>query len=766
MVDLVDLQNPVVEQQIQIPNDIADMAFTNEFAFRMIPDFDGNRENIHKFSTCCDVVWEIATTRAQQVMFMHIAKSKLSGSAYNVIKYKTNFYGDLVYQGFKYTSRVVLTKFVILREREMEQTKKHRSVLRSAFTKKANELEQLITAEVKDMQQIQVAWEILQQKYDALVVSESEVYESLLAQDASEEDLELEMESSDVYRVRFTTMKLRFKKGAHDEEVRSVIQSEQLSTRYQTAQDASEEDLELEMESSDVYRVRFTTMKLRFKKGAHDEEVRSVIQSEQLSTRYQTVYQGFKYTSRVVLTKFVIVRKREMEQTKKHRSVLRSAFTKKANELEQLITVEVKDMQQIQVAWGILQQKYDALVISESEVYESLLAQDASEEDLEFNWSLAMSIGGRRSDDVNSIIPEDSTLDSRLKGLMSFLKNEIENEQRISLASEGFGLCSNNVSTNDRHKKDKSKPIATLSTAAGLINCDVAKCVFCGGIHDSEGCFKAQKLSFVQKKNTLSDKKACFRCLKIGHMSRRCRSRLKCVICGKSHVTLMCADLPSNKITPADQLSGSRDKEGTKTENQVLANHTSAHVFLQTLRVKISSGDRTREVRVLIDSGSQRSYVLKSTVLRMGYVPKRTECIRHCLFGGTQTSEQRHNCYDIKLTQDDYSCTLEALDQPKICNEIPSIFYGAWMEELKTLHIDLHDTLGSDPIEILIGADVAGKLYTGRRHILTCGLVAVETLLGWTLMGRIPSDLPNFSTTLTVHSLFVKDATITKLWEL
>ncbi|KAG5883770.1 hypothetical protein JTB14_027312 [Gonioctena quinquepunctata] len=54
----------------------------------MIPYFDGNRENIHKFLTCCDVVWEVATTRAQQVMSMHIAKSKLSGSAYNVIKYK------------------------------------------------------------------------------------------------------------------------------------------------------------------------------------------------------------------------------------------------------------------------------------------------------------------------------------------------------------------------------------------------------------------------------------------------------------------------------------------------------------------------------------------------------------------------------------------------------------------------------------------------------------------------------------------------------
>ncbi|KAG5867714.1 hypothetical protein JTB14_007896 [Gonioctena quinquepunctata] len=47
-------------------------------------------------------------------------------------------------------------------------------------------------------------------------------YESLLAQDATEEDLELEMESSDVYRIRFTTMKLRSKKGGHDEEVRAV----------------------------------------------------------------------------------------------------------------------------------------------------------------------------------------------------------------------------------------------------------------------------------------------------------------------------------------------------------------------------------------------------------------------------------------------------------------------------------------------------------------------------------------------------------------
>ncbi|KAG5873826.1 hypothetical protein JTB14_027376 [Gonioctena quinquepunctata] len=234
----------------------------------------------------------------------------------------------------------------------------------------------------------------------------------------------------------------------------------------------------------------------------------------------------------MVLTKFAIVSEREMEQTEKHRSVLRSTFTKKADEKDQLITAKVMDIQHIQHLKG--------------------------------------------SDSVRMIL---------LRMIVT---------------------------------KKKSQPIATLSTTAGLINCDVANCVCCWGIHDSEGCFKAQKLSSDQKKNTLSEKKACFRCLKTGHMSRRCRSRLKCVICRESHETYMWADLPSNKIISAGQFSGIRDKECTKTENQVLTNHTSTHVFLQTLHVEISSRDRSPEVRVLIDSDLQRSYVLKSTVLQMG----------------------------------------------------------------------------------------------------------------------------------------------------
>lgn len=126
---------------------------------------------------------------------------------------------------------------------------------------------------------------------------------------------------------------------------------------------------------------------------------------------------------------------------------------------------------------------------------------------------------------------------------------------------------------------------------------------------------------------------------------------------------------------------------------------------------------------------------------------------------------RQHNFYEIQLRHNSYACTFEALDQDVICNAVSPIFNGIWLEEVGRLGIMLSDTLTQSPIEVLIGADVAGKLYTGRRHILPCGLVAVETLLGWTLMGKIPEEHSGVRT-LPALTLFVNDTSLANLWEL
>ncbi|XP_050503531.1 uncharacterized protein LOC126882602 [Diabrotica virgifera virgifera] len=303
-------------------------------------------------------------------------------------------------------------------------------------------------------------------------------------------------------------------------------------------------------------------------------------------------------------------------------------------------------------------------------------------------------------------------------------------------------------------------------SAMGLMNSHSTnhRCVFCENAHESSQCFKAQKLTYDQKVNILTKKGACFRCLKIGHQSRRCRGQLSCLLCHKPHVPLMCRELSIGKVKKEEENKIEKDGQAVPKINQSLANSATTNVFLQTLRVKMNHLGKTRVVRALIDTGSQKTYILRSTARLLDYPCKRQINLVHGLFGGSELA-QKHDCYNVNLSYNNYSCTFEALDQPVICSDISSVFNGPWMEELKRLNIEITDSGDTSPIEILIGVDIAGKLYTGRRHILGCGLVAVENLLGWTLMGKIPLDQQDNRTATTV-SLFISNASISQLWEL
>ena len=79
-------------------------------------------------------------------------------------------------------------------------------------------------------------------------------------------------------------------------------------------------------------------------------------------------------------------------------------------------------------------------------------------------------------------------------------------------------------------------------------------------------------------------------------------------------------------------------------------------------------GERDRQVRVLMDPGSQRSYVKKDMARCMNYAPIEEELI-HGLFGGETTKPRHHFRYKIRLRSLDnkYACCFEALDEEDIC---------------------------------------------------------------------------------------------------
>jgi hypothetical protein len=128
-----------------------------------------------------------------------------------------------------------------------------------------------------------------------------------------------------------------------------------------------------------------------------------------------------------------------------------------------------------------------------------------------------------------------------LESMMSFLKSEVENEERISMAIEGFSLEGSVRGVKPPKTESTSRRRRAIPATDGLVNCKFGKimCVFCEGSHTSESCPKAPGLSFAEKRNLAVRKGCCFACLKPGHWERRCRAVLICVLCNRRHVEVM-----------------------------------------------------------------------------------------------------------------------------------------------------------------------------------------------------------------------------------
>ncbi|GFX76124.1 uncharacterized protein TNCV_1834991 [Trichonephila clavipes] len=129
------------------------------------------------------------------------------------------------------------------------------------------------------------------------------------------------------------------------------------------------------------------------------------------------------------------------------------------------------------------------------------------------------------------------------------------------------------------------------------------------------------------------------------------------------------------------------ENKGPKVEVNMANNTSIPRVFLQTLKIKIVCGNKEIPVKAILDSGSQKSYVLKNVVEKIGYIPLRKEILMHSLFERIKSDKCKHTCYRIRLRNQDNSvtCNLEALDQTSICDNIASATPDSWISELNEM---------------------------------------------------------------------------------
>jgi hypothetical protein len=158
----------------------------------------------------------------------------------------------------------------------------------------------------------------------------------------------------------------------------------------------------------------------------------------------------------------------------------------------------------------------------------------------------------------NSLVQQNGQ--TRLDSLMNFLKNEVESEERITMAMQGFSFGSNSRGTKLQKMESSSSNKNVVPTTADLVNRKPSKIarVFCSESHASDACFKAQKMSIDEKRDIANRKGCCFACLKTGHIKRSCRAILKCIICEGKHVPVMCPKVEKaaeSKVEPVVESS-------------------------------------------------------------------------------------------------------------------------------------------------------------------------------------------------------------------
>ena len=368
--------------------------------------------------------------------------------------------------------------------------------------------------------------------------------------------------------------------------------------------------------------------------------------------------------------------------------------------------------------------------------------------------------------ETSDIEDEDITIDLFFKFLNRQVmskeageRSQTENSQASSSSSKG-PYRSKAISSNKTEQR-----VSSASALLGEVKQETVKnCHFCNKQgHESGNCYSAKKKSIEERWKIVRDKKLCFNCLKPSHTdhnSRNCRQP-SCTAegCGKKHHRLLHTN---------SQQSQSTSLSGCITDSQ-----RSSQALLQTALATLQIGSQELPVRILLDTGSQRSYIRKEIAESLD-LRGPTEVLTISTLGGKTTQYkkmQRVKCSIRKLDSnyEDACIEIEALAIDKICAPLQPVHLDpSKYHHLKGLTFADSYQRDTEQVDILIGADFYYSIIEGsvKRSTNKNAPIAVKSKLGWILCGQIESQQQGI--TATMFSKVEEDVskTLKSFWEL
>ena len=243
------------------------------------------------------------------------------------------------------------------------------------------------------------------------------------------------------------------------------------------------------------------------------------------------------------------------------------------------------------------------------------------------------------------------------------------------------------------------------------------------------------------RKDILRRDGRCFVCLQFGHRGSQCS--WQCRQCNGKHHQSICerkinkfentgektqkknrspADVEdSNQVENEKSLTANTlgGEDRTSTANQTIAavgnlKGNKRTIFLQTATTTACANGTEIPVRILMDSGSQRTYVTDALKNKLSLNPERSEVLNLNTFGNDQVEKRRYDQIRLQLKGQTRVIEITALSFPKICapNRADSLSGDAFVSnEDQQLTDVLHKFWSTESIGIFEETDVGGKEF-------------------------------------------------------
>lgn len=394
----------------------------------------------------------------------------------------------------------------------------------------------------------------------------------------------------------------------------------------------------------------------------------------------------------------------------------------------------------------------------------------------------------QKLDNTTRLVWETSLSNSKeipsFKTLIDFLEN------RVHALEFAFA----NVTKDKTQESQKNKPILNNNTRFGKTAFTVTKsvdkpesgktkskikqkttprkgCLLCSGEHVLNYCPEFKQLPVAIRRQKAAELGTCFNCLREGHITTACTSTSRCLICNKSHHTLLHSQ-PGKPSVPSLGQSN-RDNGDTSTVVGCCSLNATAEkaVFIASARVRIvNESGESIEVRALLDTCAEASLITEAAARRLNLKPSPVNIPVSGVQGCSAGTANRAVNFRLESPRDDtLTLNIQALVLTRITNQIPSspVKVKPW-SHLRGLPLADPDFTKPGEIDLLLGANVTGHLLLdeSRKGELD-EPVGRLTPFGWVIMG--PADFVHSNrassqpllNTIHMRTIFSE----TKLWE-